>query len=215
MLKDADNRTMARGLNPSVADSFAIEYKVRPAADKVTIRTYEADLVTDANGRRSYKKSDRQKDVTIPYYIDYYPTKNVKFPFAYVLTVKDPQVIELLKTHGIILEKLTSGTKIKAEKFVITEIKGAPRLNQGHYTNAIKGSFITEEVDFPAGSIIVRTAQPLANVAAYLLEPQSNDGLVIWNFLDRYLVPQWGSGYNQYPVYKILGNTDLKTIPLL
>ncbi len=77
----------------------------------------------------------------------------------------------------------------------------------------LKGSFKTEEVDFPAGSIIVRTAQPLANVAAYLLEPQSNDGLVTWNFFDRYLVPQWGMGYNPYPVYKILVNTDLKTIP--
>ncbi len=95
--------------------------------------------MTDANGRRSYKKSDRQKDVTIPYYIDYIPTKNVKFPFAYILTVKDPQIIELLKTHGIILEKLSLETTVKAEKFVITEIKGASRLNQGHYTNAIKG----------------------------------------------------------------------------
>lgn len=214
LLKAADDRTIARGLNPSVADSFAVEYKVRPAPEKVTIRTYEADLITDANGRRSYKKSDRQKDVTVPYYIDYYPSKSVKMPFAYIITVKEPQVIGLLKLHGIELEKLASGVKIKAERFEITGLKGAARLNQGHYTNSIKGNIKSAEVEFPAGSIVVRTAQPLANVASYLLEPQSNDGMVVWNFFDRYLAPQWGSGYNPFPVYKILDNTDLQTIPL-
>jgi len=79
---------------------------------------------------------------------------------------------------------------------------------------SIKGNINSAEVEFPAGSIVVRTAQPLANVASYLLEPQSNDGLVVWNFFDRYLAPQWGSGYNPYPVYKILDNTDLQTISL-
>lgn len=214
LLKKADERTIARGLNPSVTDSFAVEYKVRPAPEKATIRTYEADLVTDANGRRSYKKSDRQKDVTVPYYIDYYPSRSVKLPFAYLISVKEPQVTGLLKVHGIKLEKLSSAVKIKAERFEITELKGSARLNQGHYTNSIKGNIKSSEVEFPAGSIVVRTAQPLANVAAYLLEPQSNDGLVLWNFFDRYLAPQWGSGYNQYPVYKILDNTVLPTIPL-
>jgi len=213
MLRDSDSRTVARGLNPSVADSFAIEYTVRPASEKVTIRTWEADLVTDANGRRSYKKSDRQKDVTIPYFIDYYPVKSVKLPYAYIITVKEPQVLELLKIHGIKLEKLSVNVKINAERFEISELKGSARLNQGHYTNTIKGKYKIEEVEFPAGSIVVRAAQPLANVAAYLLEPQSNDGLVVWNFFDKYLVPQWGLGYNPYPVYKILNNTDLQTLP--
>jgi hypothetical protein len=215
MLKETDRRTLARGLNPSVADSFAIEYKVRPASEKVTIRTYEADPVTDANGRRTYRKSDRQKDVTIPYFIDYYATKSVKFPFAYIFTVKDPQVLELLKIHGVKLEKLSVNVKIKVERFEISDLKGSTRLNQGHYTNTIKGNNTIDEIEFPAGSIVVRTAQPLANVAAYLLEPQSNDGMVVWNYFDRYLAPQWGSGYNQYPVYKILDNINLKTIPVI
>jgi hypothetical protein len=52
----------------------------------------------------------------------------------------------------------------------------------------------------------------LANVAIYLLEPQSNDGMLTWNFFDRYLVPQWGSGYNSYPVFKVMDRIDLKTV---
>jgi len=215
LLLDADSRTIARGERPSVADSFAVEYKVRPLPEKVTVRTYEAEVVTSDNGRRSYKKSDRQKDVTVPYFIDFYPVRNVKFPFAYVISIKEPEIISHLKLHGIRLETLASEVKIPVVKFNISELKGSSRLNQGHYTNTIKGKYVSDSIVFPAGTLIVRTSQPLANVAAYLLEPQSNDGYVVWNFLDRYLAPQWGSGFNPYPVYKVLNQIDLKTVPFL
>jgi len=215
MLQDVDAKTMNRGLNPGLADSFGIEFKVRPLPEKVTIKTYEADLVTDANGRRSIKRSDRQKTVTIPYYIDYYASRNVKFPFAYLITVKDQEVLELLKRHGIRVEELALPLKIPVEKFEISELKGSARLNQGHYTNTIKGRFLKDTIDFTAGTIVIRTAQPLANLASYLLEPQTNDGLMTWNFFDRYLVPQWGMGYYPYPVYKVIERINIKTIPLM
>jgi hypothetical protein len=212
MLNEVDKRTIARGANPAVTDSFAIEYNVRPLPEKVTIKTYEAELVNDADGRRDYRRTERRKDVTIPYYIDYYPLKNVRFPFAYIVTTRDPAITNLLKTHGINMEILSSDSKIEVQRFEISELKGATKLNQGHYTNTIDGKYISGIVDFPAGTIVVRTAQPLGNLAAYLLEPQSNDGLVFWNFFDRCLVPQWEPGYNPYPVYKILERIDLKTV---
>jgi hypothetical protein len=216
MLKTADKTTVTRGADPAAADSFAIEYEVRPAPAKVTIRTYEAELVDNGtNGWKNYKRTDRQKDVTVPYYIDYYPTKNVRFPFAYLIATSDPAITDLLKTHGIKIEKLSSDSKIEVQRFDITELKGATRLNQGHYTNSIAGNYITAAIDFPQGTIVVRTAQSLGNLAAYLLEPQSNDGMLFWNFFDRYLVPQWGQGFNPYPVYKILSKTDLKTTPVM
>lgn len=212
MLAEADKITVARGMNPSVTDSFAIEYKVRPLPGKVTIRTFEAEFVSDSTGWKNYRRTDRQRDVTVPYFIDYYPTKSVRFPFAYLLTVPDPSILELLKMHGIRVEKLSAATRIEVQKFEIKDLKGAQRLNQGHYTNSIKGIYSEGPMDFPAGTYVIRTAQQLGNLAAYLLEPQSNDGLVFWNFFDRYMVPQWGQGYNPYPVYKVLTKTDLKTM---
>jgi len=215
ILKESDARTVRRGLNPAVTDSFPIQYDVRPVPEKVTIKTWEAELTTDQNGRRMFRKSDRQKTVTVPYFIDFYPVRSVKFPFAYLLTVNDREVTELLKIQGIRIEKLAENSKIMVEKFVITELKAASRLNQGHYTNTISGNFANETIEFPEGTLVVKTDQPLANLAAYLLEPQSNDGLITWNFFDRYLVPQWGMGYYPYPVYRILNPVELKTSPLI
>src|SRR5262249_7150267 len=36
-----------------------------------------------------------------------------------------------------------------------------------------------------AGTFLVRTAQPLGDLAAYLLEPQASDGLCTWHFFDE------------------------------
>jgi murein tripeptide amidase MpaA len=215
LITAADRRTIARGINSAVVDSFATEYKVREAEKKVTIKTFEAELVSDSGPRKIYKKSDRQKTVTIPYFIDYYPVKKTGLPFAYMLMVNDQEITGLLKIHGIALERLSIDDTLEAERFDISELRGASRLSQGHYMNSIKGKYTTEKINFRAGTIVIRMAQPLANVAAYLLEPESGDGLLTWNFFDRYLVPQWGRGYNPYPVCKIMNYTSLKTIPLL
>lgn len=212
LIHDTDAKTTLRGLNPSIKDSFAIEYEVRPLPEKVTIQTFEAEPAGESNGWPEYRKTENQIDVTVPYYVDYHPTKSVKLPYAYILSVPDPDIIEVLKLHGLRIEKLAVSTRISVESFELTDLKSSQRLNQGHYTNTIKGRYSKVEMSFPAGTVVIRTAQPLANVASYLLEAQSNDGLVAWNFFDKYLVPQWGRGYNPFPVYKLMERTELKTI---
>jgi hypothetical protein len=212
MLKEIDLRTVRRGSNPSEKDSFAIEYKVRPSAQKVRIRTYEAELTGVNDGWPNYRKTDRQIDVTVPYLIDYYPAKSVSFPFAYIISVKDAAILDLLSRHGIKVEELAAESEFDVQRFDISDLKSSQRLNQGHHTNTIAGHYTDVRMKFPAGTKVVRTAQPLASLAAYLLEPQSNDGLITWNFFDRYLVPQWGTGYNPVPVYKVMKKAEIRTL---
>jgi hypothetical protein len=207
-----DRRTVERGINTQISDSFAIEYDVRPIEKAVTIKTFEAELVNEVNGWKSYRNTGRQKTVTVPYYIDFFALKSVALPSAYILSVNDREIIDILRTHGIRIEKLSKDIELQVERFDITELKGASRLNQGHYINSVNGKYVTETRKFLAGTIVVRMNQPLANVCAYLLEPQSGDGLLAWNFFDRYLVPQWGMGFYPYPVYKLLANRELNTI---
>ena len=62
-------------------------------------------------------------------------------------------------------------------------------------------------MQFEPGTYFVRTSQPLGLLAAYLLEPESDDGLVAWNFFDAFLQPQ-----KVLPVYKLMRARDLKTV---
>ncbi|RPH25317.1 MAG: hypothetical protein EHM93_20040 [Bacteroidales bacterium] len=211
IVKDADAKTIAKGLNPSVADSFAITYEGRPTPNKVTIQTYEADKVVADNEWERYKKSDRRLDVTVDYIADYFATKNVKSPFAYILAIHDPAIINLLKLHGISVERLDKTISLEVDKFVIEELKATPRLNQGHYNETVKGRFVKETKEFGAGTCIIRTSQRLGNLISYLLEPQTDDGLLFWNYFDKYLVPQWSRTYNPYPVYRVIDRTEIRS----
>jgi hypothetical protein len=211
MLKKVDSETLYSGTNSAVPDSFPIEYKVQPTPEKIKIRAFEVDVVTDENGREQLNKSDRKKLVIAPYLADYYATKSVSSPFAYLIKLHDPTVANLLLKHGIKVEKLTKAITLEVEAFKITDLKPADRLNQGHYTNTVKGTMQKDTVEFVAGNYVVRMAQPLANLVAYMLEPETNDALILWNYFDRYLVPQWGKGFFVYPVYRLMKTADLKT----
>jgi len=214
LIVDTDAGTIKKGADISLSDSFAVEYAVRPLKDPVTIKTYEAEVVTNESGRRSLVKTDRRRDVTIPYYIDYYPVRSVKLPYAYLITPSDREVVEKLRLHGIATQILAKDFECNAEQFVIKELTPSARLNQGHYTNNIKGEYAIKNVSFPAGTMVVMMSQPLSGLAAYLLEPESNDGLLVWNYFDKYLVPQWGGGFYPYPVYKIYEKINLPLKPL-
>ncbi len=213
LLKQADDQTTSRGLDPSPADSFALRYAPVPTPEKLLVRTYQVERYTDENGRPRYRKTDEKLDLKVPYIADYVATRSIRFPFAYLLTIPDPKVLDNLRTHGIRLEQLSRDEELEVERFDISKLEPSPRLNQGHYNDQVEGSYTQETRTFEKGTYLVRTAQPLANLAVYLLEPETDDGLLFWNFFDRYLVPQWGRGYFPYPVYRVVERTDIPSVP--
>lgn len=211
MLKKVDLQTVARGIEPAAQDSFPVEYSVHPTPNPISIKAIEVDVIKDTDGHEQLKQSDRKRTVSAPYLADYFATKSVELPFAYLIKLNDPVIINLLQEHGLKLEMLTQPEKLEVETFKISVLKPTSRLNQGHYTNTVEGQMIKDTVNFTTGTYVIRMAQPLSNVAAYLLEPQTNDALILWNFFDRYLVPQWGRGYNTYPVFRLMKPFPLKT----
>ncbi|NOY49891.1 MAG: M14 family metallopeptidase [Chlorobi bacterium] len=204
IIKLADERTIARGLNNKPSDSFAIQYKSYPTPHKIKIQAYEADTIPGMKGYWRYRQSNRQRDVIVDYYADYFPTKSVRFPYAYILDITDANVLQNLKTHGIKYERLSSDMNLEVEQFIFTSLKPSSRINQGHYTNIVEGNFESVERVFKKGTLIVKTAQPLGWLVAYLFEPQTTDGLLYWNYFDKYLAPQWGGNLYPYPVYRLV-----------
>jgi murein tripeptide amidase MpaA len=208
-IKRADEKTVARGENNLVTDSFAIEFKAYPTPEKIFIKAYEADTIPGIKGYWRYKQSDRQRDVTVDYYADYFPTKSIRLPYAYIIDVNDKEIIDNIKTHGIKIDHIKNDIDVPVEQFIFSGIKPNNRLNQGHYTNKVDGNFKLVNKEFQKGTIIIKTAQPLGWLVAYLLEPQTNDGLLYWNYFDKYLAPQWGGNFYPYPVYRLMDKSEL------
>jgi len=89
-----------------------------------------------------------------------------------------------LREHGIQVEKLGVASRTSIEQLTLTKVGHAEQGFQGHYATSIEGRFERRDVELPAESLVVRTKQPLGRLVFYLLEPESDDGLTMWNFLD-------------------------------
>jgi hypothetical protein len=209
LIQKADRNTVQAGLTPSDEDQFGVEYDVRPIKDKITVHGYVMEPYKTESGRMRVRRTEKTQTYTMPFFAEFFAKRSVKLPFGYLIPLPVPEVETKLRQHGITVEKLTHPAKLMVQSFKVTELKGQERPYQGHRLNSVKGEYEEEEIEFPAGTLFVPMAQPLGKLAAYLLEPESDDGLLVWNFFDRDLVPQWGRGQQVYPVYKLFQPTAL------
>lgn len=184
-----------------------VEFELKPLDKPVNILVGEVEKVKNPRSGKMMTAMIENKftPTLMPDYGLFVAPKSLAPPRAYLFRNEDGMktVVAKLLAHGVAVEELTEPLTSEVESFVIDDIKKASRAFQGHAEVKLKGRMQKEPVQFPAGSILVRTSQPSASLIFYLLEAESDDGFVNWNFLDAYL--EKGS---TYPIYRITG--DLK-----
>ncbi len=141
-------------------------------------------------------------------YAYFAPTRTVNMARVYVLPAGAAfqSIVDKVRQHGVTVETLTAPLTTEVSSFVVAEITKSPKPFQGHNEVKLKGQYTTDKATIPAGTPVVRLAQPLGLLAAYLLEPESDDGLTNWNFLD-----QWLEVGKPAPVRKIMTNVKMAT----
>jgi hypothetical protein len=139
----------------------------------------------------------------IRYHAAFQATTESTLPRGYIIPSEFPALIDLLTKQGIKVDRLSRAQHFSGELFVIEKLERAEKKFERHNMATVQGNFIKAQRKFKKGDYIIDLAQPLANLIFYLLEPQSDDGLVTWNFFDSYLEMQ---GVNNkrvhYPVFK-------------
>jgi hypothetical protein len=96
------------------------------------------------------------------------------------------------------VSRVQSAWTTPVQHFTIDTVVSAPRAFQGHREVRLEGKWSDDQRTIPAGSYVVRAGQPQGVVAFYLLEPESDDGLVTWNVFD----PRLARGA-EYPVLRV------------
>ncbi|MGE3166452.1 MAG: M14 family metallopeptidase [Planctomycetota bacterium] len=133
-------------------------------------------------------------------------TRTARLPRAYWVGTGQHEVVELLRRHGVRVERLLGDAQLVAERFRVAEIDVAERPFQGHRLTRLEGRWENGSLEVAAGSYLVRTAQPLALLAFHLLEPESLDGVAAWGLLDRFLAVD-----QLYPLAKIYDPISVPT----
>lgn len=109
------------------------------------------------------------------------PELEVTLPTAWWVPASQVQVIERLKLHGITFETIAAPQRQDLEfKRLIDPTLG--KANEGHVPLTAKFESLRREETLPAGSVRVPSDQPLGLLAAALLEADSPDSMLAWNY---------------------------------
>ena len=201
MLDKAREQTILAGKDLKPDDRVSVRQKSTPLAKKSTLEGYE-DAVR--GGRR--QRGEKPKDYTLYYYGLEEPVVSVRRPGVYLIRPGYEKAIEALQRHGLQVEVLREDVNLNVETYKVAKVTRAARVFQGHRIVGLDVNVATAERRIPAGTFVVKTAQPLGDLAVYLLEPQSEDGLAAWNFFDNGL--EQGS---EFPVSRVLSVPALLT----
>lgn len=129
------------------------------------------------------RRTGRFKTAPMKIFDRFAPTLTRPAPWGYAIAPGDTAAITLIRLHGLEASRLSAEWRGDAgPQFVADSTIVAPQPFEGHRLVRLEGRWVSgRPVTLAPGTMVVRVAQPLGVLAMYLLEPQSDDGLVAWD----------------------------------
>jgi dipeptidyl aminopeptidase/acylaminoacyl peptidase len=172
------------GEPPRAAELVPIRSRARAAGAPATILGFEGSRT---DGRRDQAGTPRE--YTVRLLNEFEAAESVARPFAYLIPSTFVDAVTTLQRHGLEVRELREDIELDLEVYRVEAIEKSPRRFEGHHLVELRVSPRPSTRLVPAGTRVVRTAQPLAALAVTLLEPRSEDGLATWNAFDAGLKP--------------------------
>lgn len=224
---EEQERIIARGEGTDPRDQIGIHYGVaRRDPSGALVFDYPAYALDDdealivaydeASIRARKYPGAKEKKYRAPHHRTFVPTHAVSTPAGYLVPASlGPR----LDGHGIHYEALPAEAEHLVDSYRIVarehtfspDVAGvvpppgeaeAPLSTKPppkRFETVLTVSSERRTVTFPAGTLLVPTAQRAGTLAVYLLEPHADDGLARWQYLDAMLeVGNW------YPIHRLI-----------
>ena len=185
----------AKGLHDAIAAAEAqaklpgrtpLRFRLTEATHPVEFKGYRFTREpSPVSGALRIVYSKEPLDLTVPMQDRSEVALDVERPRAYLVPRQWANVIEVLRTHGLRLQALTSPVAAAVDGYRLSE----PKWNQEPFESHHQVTFKCERVNrmqrsFPAGTVVVPLDQPGSAVAVNLLDPQGVDSFVSWGYFD-------------------------------
>lgn len=181
-----------------------VRFEMEYLEDIQKYRTYEYLPYTNENGETKLVRGQRIIELEgVKNYSGFKASVESTLPRGYLIPAEFANIAEHLMKQGAEVKKLDKTVEAKGEAFMVSTLINSRRKFEGHLMATVDGEFQTATKTFEKGDYWVDLAQPLANLIFYTLEPQSDDGLVTWNFFDEYFQDNdIENNTIEYPVFK-------------
>jgi hypothetical protein len=212
--------TVARGRDPQPDDMVGVNYGVasRNDAGELVFRypayaLQDADIASwDLDTLRARRiEGGKVTSWRNVFYCRFVPEISVRRPRAYVVPAARTDVVDHLRAHNVEVERAAKlAGRQRVEQYVVLgkettfspDVGNTPRRETVLWVRRESADAAVAAEDW-----VVPMDQPLAHVAIYLLEPQSDDGLVRWGWFDALIAG------DVYPVLRLPGRAGLAPPP--
>lgn len=202
LTREADARVSRWGSSPSSAPALGVRFETQSRG----VEPVRLEKLSPGEKTHPRSAPKATHNIEMPVYDRFQATRIARLPIAYLLSTQDTKTVELLRRHGVVVERLKGAWFGLGEAFNIKECNISKTLFQGHRLIRLEGEFKQAAWDMPLGGYLVRTAQPLGMLIFHLLEPESLDGVAAWGFLES----SFSIG-SSYPILKIFNPVRLPT----
>jgi hypothetical protein len=209
--RDGDAKVVAWGRAPGTSPKLSLRSRMDTTRIE-DVRVEEIVPLTDSSKREAGMGTRQRtgiiKLVRMPVMASFTPTLTSTLPFAYVFDSTTARaLLPILAVHGIAVERLDAPTTASVEVFTADSVIDRGRSETSRMLEDVTGEWSTAASrPLPAGSYIVRAGQPRGLAAFYLLEPQSEDGLMQWSFYDGIV-----AAHTPFPVARITAPVALRS----
>jgi len=202
--KKAEDNTIQQVITNAGKVKKGVRFKMVPLQKLNDFITYDYVSTKKQDGTNEYFRTGNIVQYNdIDYYAKFEVELESTLPKGYVIPAEFIGIVANLRKHGIEVDQLSKSQTFSGEKFSITKYEKAGRSFQGHAMVKAEGDFSKATRKFKKGDFVVDMAQPLSNLIFYMLEPQSDDGFLTWNFFDAYMEKNNISNQPvEYPVFK-------------
>jgi hypothetical protein len=123
-------------------------------------------------------------ETTVPFYDQVIVEDSVVVPEAYLVPREWTAVRDVLNAHGIVIGHLTKERAVEVETYRFVNVNIAAKSYEGRAVATFGLTRVREKRTYPAGTLVVRTAQRTGRIIVNLLEPGGPDSFASWGFFN-------------------------------
>jgi hypothetical protein len=204
LITQLDSETKTYASAGASQPALGVEFRLTALPSPVEILVGDVDKkLNPHSGREMLVMTDKAVPVKMKDYGVFEAVRTVAMPRGWLIPRAHVEsysaAIDRLRWHGLRIQRVTAPTEIAVQRFLIEAYTRAPKPFQNRFEARLTGKHEAAKLSAEEGSLFIPASQPLARLAFYLLEPESDDGLVTWNLIEAGLSP--GA---TYPIYRVI-----------
>ncbi len=174
----------------SDATSYSFNYKASSYADSILFKGYEHSFPKHKITGLKRLKYDTAAPYSrsIPYHNKFTAQDTMRTPRCYYVGAQEKDVIKRLKANKVKMKKIRRDTLMYLGTYEVIDFETVKRPYEGHFQlKNINTMRSKRMVKLKQGDVVIKSNQDAAAFIHSVLQPETEDSYLCWNFFDSYL----------------------------